>query len=71
MPRKVLLACIKNWLLLIVASSRERAIKVGAEQVDEWGLGYIDMYLIHFPIALQYNPECTRVSSIILIMNDW
>ncbi|KAJ4992485.1 d-xylose reductase [Stagonosporopsis vannaccii] len=39
---------------------RERAIEVAKQQVDEWGLGYIDLYLIHFPIALQYNPECTR-----------
>ncbi|CAI7628077.1 unnamed protein product [Penicillium crustosum] len=45
---------------LVTREDVERAIKVGAEQVDEWGLGYIDMYLIHFPIALQYNPECTR-----------
>ncbi|KAH7120257.1 NADP-dependent oxidoreductase domain-containing protein [Dactylonectria estremocensis] len=39
---------------------RQRAVEVATEQVKEWGLGYIDLYLIHFPIALEYNPECTR-----------
>ncbi|KAM0327402.1 hypothetical protein ACHAQA_005688 [Verticillium albo-atrum] len=39
---------------------RKRAVEVATQQVNEWGLGYIDLYLIHFPIALEYNPECTR-----------
>lgn len=51
-------------LLMLPYLARSRAIEVGTRQVEEWGLGYIDLYLIHFPIALQYNPDCTRVSSI-------
>ncbi|KAK5046884.1 hypothetical protein LTR84_007238 [Exophiala bonariae] len=39
---------------------KERAIKTGTEQVEEWGLGYIDLYLIHFPIAIAFNPKHTR-----------
>lgn len=30
-------------------------------QNEAWGLGYIDLYLIHFPIALKYiDPETLR-----------
>lgn len=30
-------------------------------QNEAWGLGYIDLYLIHFPIALPYiEPEKLR-----------
>jgi D-xylose reductase len=37
-------------------------VRVATEQVNDWGLGYIDLYLIHFPVALEYNPKNTRVS---------
>ncbi|KAF6789671.1 NAD(P)H-dependent D-xylose reductase xyl1, partial [Colletotrichum musicola] len=39
---------------------KDRAISVATKQNEEWGLGYIDLFLIHFPMALEYNPECTR-----------
>ncbi|KAF5976397.1 alcohol dehydrogenase [Fusarium bulbicola] len=39
---------------------KDRAIKVATQQNEAWGLGYIDLFLIHFPVALEYNPECTR-----------
>ncbi|OLN83347.1 NAD(P)H-dependent D-xylose reductase xyl1 [Colletotrichum chlorophyti] len=39
---------------------KDRAIKVATEQNEEWGLGYIDLFLIHFPVALEYNPRCPR-----------
>ncbi|OHW96424.1 NAD H-dependent d-xylose reductase xyl1 [Colletotrichum incanum] len=39
---------------------KERAIKVATQQVSEWGLGYVDLYLIHFPVALEYNPKSPR-----------
>lgn len=30
-------------------------------QNDAWGLGYLDLYLIHFPVALEYiDPETRR-----------
>jgi D-xylose reductase len=30
-------------------------------QNESWGLGYVDLYLIHFPIALEYiSPEELR-----------
>lgn len=63
--RKVHDATLKSMsqLLIVTYLSRSRAIEVGTRQVEEWGLGYIDLYLIHFPIAIQYNPEYTRVSS--------
>lgn len=34
---------------------------MGYAQRDAWGLGYIDLYLIHFPVALKYiEPEKLR-----------
>lgn len=30
-------------------------------QNDAWGLGYIDLFLMHFPVALEYvDPEKKR-----------
>ena len=48
-------------ILLWQVAIRDRAIKVATQQNEDWGLGYIDLFLIHFPVALEYNPECTRV----------
>ncbi|CAH0021520.1 unnamed protein product [Clonostachys rhizophaga] len=39
---------------------KQCAISTAKRQVEDWGLGYIDLYLIHFPVALEYNPEFTR-----------
>lgn len=33
---------------------REHVAQMGTFQNDSWGLGYIDLYLMHFPVALQY-----------------
>lgn len=33
---------------------REHALKTVREQNDAWGLGYIDLLLIHFPCPLKY-----------------
>ncbi|CAK7235922.1 NAD(P)H-dependent D-xylose reductase (XR) [Sporothrix bragantina] len=33
---------------------REHALQMGRHQNETWGLGYIDLYLIHFPCALKY-----------------
>jgi D-xylose reductase len=30
------------------------------QQNKAWGLGYIDLYLIHFPCALQYIDPAVR-----------
>jgi len=41
--------------------SRDHALAMAKAQNDAWGLGYIDLYLIHFPIALKYiEPEKLR-----------
>jgi D-xylose reductase len=34
--------------------SKENAIKMAKSQNESWGLGYIDLYLIHFPVSLKY-----------------
>ncbi|KIW15988.1 hypothetical protein PV08_06039 [Exophiala spinifera] len=40
---------------------REHALQMAKAQNEAWGLGYIDLYLIHFPIALPYiEPEKLR-----------
>lgn len=40
---------------------REHAIAMAKAQNEAWGLGYIDLYLIHFPVALEYiSPEERR-----------
>jgi D-xylose reductase len=37
---------------------REHALSMAKAQNEAWGLGYIDMFLIHFPCALKYvSPE--------------
>jgi D-xylose reductase len=34
---------------------------MGYAQRDAWGLDYIDLYLIHYPVALKYiEPEKLR-----------
>ncbi|KAL1889860.1 NAD(P)H-dependent D-xylose reductase (XR) [Sporothrix stenoceras] len=33
---------------------REHALAMAKAQNEAWGLGYIDLYLIHFPVALKY-----------------
>ncbi|KAL2705774.1 hypothetical protein AAEP93_001024 [Penicillium crustosum] len=33
---------------------REHAIEMAKKQNDSWGLGYIDLFLMHFPCALKY-----------------
>ncbi|KAG4426438.1 hypothetical protein IFR04_000320 [Cadophora malorum] len=41
--------------------SKEKAKKMAYAQRESWGLEYIDLYLIHFPIALKYiEPEKLR-----------
>lgn len=32
----------------------EHAIAMAKKQNETWGLGYIDLFLIHFPCALEY-----------------
>jgi D-xylose reductase len=40
---------------------KEHAVKMAKSQNDAWGLGYIDLFLIHFPCALEYvDPEVRR-----------
>jgi D-xylose reductase len=34
--------------------SREHVLEQAKKQNEAWGLGYIDLYLIHFPTALKY-----------------
>ncbi|KAJ4299909.1 NAD(P)H-dependent D-xylose reductase (XR) [Kalmusia sp. IMI 367209] len=41
--------------------SKEHALPMMKKQNEAWGLGYIDLFLIHFPVALEYlNPEEKR-----------
>ncbi|KAF2163570.1 hypothetical protein M409DRAFT_26180 [Zasmidium cellare ATCC 36951] len=40
---------------------KEHALQMAKAQNDAWGLGYIDLYLIHFPVALKYvDPKDIR-----------
>ncbi|KIW77101.1 hypothetical protein Z517_09547 [Fonsecaea pedrosoi CBS 271.37] len=40
---------------------RDHALAMAKAQNEAWGLGYIDLYLIHFPVALKYiEPEKLR-----------
>lgn len=40
---------------------KDHALQMAKAQNDAWGLGYINLYLIHFPVALKYvNPEEIR-----------
>lgn len=41
--------------------SREHALAMAKLQNEAWGLDYIDLYLIHFPVALKYiDPAALR-----------
>ncbi|KAF9732751.1 hypothetical protein PMIN06_007078 [Paraphaeosphaeria minitans] len=41
--------------------SKEHALAMIKKQNEAWGLGYIDLFLIHFPVALAYvDPEVKR-----------
>ncbi|KAF2678879.1 putative aldo-keto reductase [Lentithecium fluviatile CBS 122367] len=41
--------------------SKEHALPMMKKQNEAWGLGYIDLFLIHFPCALEYlDPEEKR-----------
>jgi diketogulonate reductase-like aldo/keto reductase len=33
---------------------------MGRRQNEAWGLGYIDLFLIHFPVALEYIDPAVR-----------
>lgn len=40
---------------------KEHALQMAKAQNAAWGLGHIDLYLIHFPVALKYiDPEERR-----------
>ncbi|CAI4215610.1 unnamed protein product [Parascedosporium putredinis] len=40
---------------------KEYAVDMAKKQNETWGLGYIDLFLIHFPCALKYiDPEVRR-----------
>jgi len=40
---------------------REHAIEMAKSQNETWGLGYIDLYLIHYPIPLKYvDPQVIK-----------
>ncbi|OQD89995.1 hypothetical protein PENANT_c002G11066 [Penicillium antarcticum] len=39
---------------------REHALRMAKRQSEAWGLGYIDLYLIHFPVALEYIDPAER-----------
>lgn len=40
---------------------REHCLEMAKKQNDSWGLEYIDLFLIHFPVALKYiDPEVRR-----------
>ena len=39
---------------------REHAVSMAKAQNETWGLGYIDLFLIHFPSALRYIDPSVR-----------
>lgn len=36
--------------------SHDRAIEMAKSENDTWGIGYLDLFLIHFPVAQKYIP---------------
>ena len=41
--------------------NREHVLQMAKSQNDVWGLGYIDLYLMHFPVPQTYvDPEYVR-----------
>lgn len=39
---------------------RAHALEMAKRQNEAWGLGYIDLFLIHFPVALKYIDPAER-----------
>ncbi|MBE3044982.1 aldo/keto reductase [Candidatus Bathyarchaeota archaeon] len=39
---------------------REHALDMARAQNETWGLGYIDLFLMHFPTALKYIDPAVR-----------
>lgn len=39
---------------------KEHALPMARAQNEAWGLGYIDLFLIHFPSALKYVDPSVR-----------
>lgn len=39
---------------------KEHALEMARSQNESWGLGYIDLLLIHFPCALKYIDPAVR-----------
>lgn len=52
---------------------KDIAIDIARKQNEIWGLGYIDLFLIHFPVALKYiEPEKRRYPvSILSTTGSW
>lgn len=46
---------------------REHVMAMAASQNEAWGLGYIDLYLIHFPCALKYIDPAVRQYPVCLV----
>jgi D-xylose reductase len=43
-----------EMILKTYINHREHVLEMGRFQNETWGLGYIDLYLMHFPVALEY-----------------
>ena len=52
---------------------REHVLQMGRHQNETWGLGYIDLYLIHFPCALKYiDPAKLKYPvSVKMLLYNW
>jgi len=51
---------------------KEHAIPLAKSQNETWGLGYIDLFLIHFPTPLKYiSPEERRYPVCFITVDSW
>lgn len=58
--------------------SKEHAVPMMKAQNEAWGLGYIDLFLMHFPVALEYvdpsqkkYPVCNILCAGQTLVNYW
>lgn len=57
---------MSDALLVIVCSAHWMRLQVkpiAKKQLQEWGINYFDLYLVHYPVSLQYVDSAHRKPS--------